>query len=299
MTLYRIQKFSRLTGLSTHVIRAWEKRYSLVDPTRGPNRYRLFNDEDVRLFRYLKSQVDQGMSIGQLAETGRDALLKNTQQDWVNAGVESPPSEGLVFELTQAIQEGNRLTFQRKLNGALAVIPFEEALHRFILPLQERIGQLWHDGKVGVGQEHFVSYQVKQKIFSALNQFQLFEGGPHVVVACPDQEWHEISAMTAAYMCAVRGCRVHYLGANLPIPELAKFCEHFHPAYVLLSLTVDRSLTEAMVLVKELSTLVRPLAPIGVGGQFAQSHASLFWEENITVFPDMKSMDAFVSSLTH
>ncbi|MEO8324709.1 MAG: MerR family transcriptional regulator [Nitrospirota bacterium] len=299
MTMYRIQRFSRLTGLSTHVIRAWEKRYGLVDPTRGPNRYRLYNDEDVRLFRYLKSQVDQGMSIGQLAETGRDALLKNAQTDWVNSAVEAPPSEVLISELAQAIQEGNRLSFQRKLNGALAVIPFEEALHRFLLPLQERIGQLWHDGKVGVGQEHFVSYQVKQKIFSALNQFQLSEAGPHVVVACPAQEWHEISAMTVAYLCAFRGCRVHYLGANLPIPELAKFCEHFHPAYVLLSLTVDRSLTEAKVLVKELSTLVKPFAPVGVGGQFAQSHTSLFREENITVFSDMKSMDAFVASLTN
>lgn len=297
--MYRIQRFSKLTGLSTHVIRAWEKRYGLVEPTRGKNRYRLYQDDDVRLFRYLKSQVDRGMSIGQLAESGRKTLLKNAQQDWVKSSEDTQPSEGLISELIQAILEGNRLAFQRKLNGALAVMPFEEAIHRFLLPLQERIGQMWHEGKVGIAQEHFVSNQVKQKIFSGLNQFQLSEGGPHVVVACPAQEWHEISAMTAAYMCAVRGCRVHYLGANLPIPELAKFCEQFRPTYVLLSLTVDRSLTEARMLVKELSSLVRPLAPIGVGGQFAQSHSSLFSEEHMTVFPDMKSLDSFVYSLPH
>ncbi|WNM60215.1 MerR family transcriptional regulator [Candidatus Nitrospira neomarina] len=299
MALYRIQRFSKLTGISTHVIRAWEKRYGLVDPTRGANRYRLYKDEDVRLFRYLKSQVDQGMSIGQLAETGRETLLRLAQQDWVRSAAETPHSEGLISELIQAIQEGNRLIFQRKLNGALAVIPFEEALHRFLLPLQERVGQLWHDGVMGVAQEHFVSNQVKQKIFSALNQFQLSEGDPHVVVACPAQEWHEISAMTAAYLCAVRGCRVHYLGANLPIPELAKFCEQFRPSYVLLSLTVDRTLTEARMMVKELTSLVKPLAPIGVGGQFAQAHSSLFLNEKITVFSDMSSLDAFVHSLPH
>ncbi|HBP86742.1 MAG TPA: hypothetical protein DD706_03480, partial [Nitrospiraceae bacterium] len=294
MALYRIQRFSKLTGISTHVIRAWEKRYGLVDPARGANRYRLYQDEDVRLFRYLKSQIDQGMSIGQLAESGREALLRQAQQDWIKTAVETPHSEGLISELIQTIQEGNRLAFQRKLNGALAVIPFEEALHRFLLPLQERVGQLWHDGMVGVAQEHFVSNQVKQKIFSALNQFQLSEGDPHVVVACPAQEWHEISAMTAAYICAVRGCRVHYLGANLPIPDLAKFCDQFRPSSVLLSLTVDRSLTEARMMVNELASLVQPLARIGVGGQFAQAHSSLFMNEKITVFPDMKSLEAFV-----
>ncbi|MGD9851768.1 MAG: MerR family transcriptional regulator [Nitrospirales bacterium] len=296
MPMYRIHRFSKLTGLSTHVIRAWEKRHGLVQPTRGANRYRLYNDEDVRLFRYLKSQVDQGVSIGQLAEIGRERLLEEAQQDWVKTAVEPPPSEGLVADLIQAIQEGDRAGFERKLNGALAVIPFEESLYRFLLPLQEKVGQLWHDGKVNVAQEHYTSNQVKQKIFSAINQLRLIGEGPHVVVACPAQEWHEISALTAAYLCAVRGCRVHYLGPNLPIPELAKFCEQIRPSYVLLSMTINRSDTDAHTIVHEIATQVRPLAPVGVGGQFAQTHSSLFTDNNMTVFPDLKSLDPFVDS---
>jgi methanogenic corrinoid protein MtbC1 len=181
----------------------------------------------------------------------------------------------------------------------LAVIPFEEALHRFLLPLQEHIGQLWHDGILGVAQEHYSSNQIKQKIFSAMNQLRMVEEGPRVVVACPSQEWHEISAMTAAYLCAARGCRVHYLGANLPIPELAKFCEQIRPAYILLSMTVDRSDAEANNIVQELATQVRPIAPVGVGGRSAQACATLFADEDIKVFPDLKALDALVFSLTH
>lgn len=297
--MYRINRFSKLTGLSTHVIRAWERRHGLVKPTRGANRYRLYNDEDVRLFRYLKAQTDGGIGIGQLAEIGREKLLEQAQQDWVKTAVEPPPSEGLVAELIQSLQNGDRSGFERKLNGALAVIPFEEALHRFLLPLQEQVGQLWHDGTVNVAQEHYASNQVKQKIFSAINQLRFIGEGPHVVVACPAQEWHEISALTAAYLCAVRGCRVHYLGANLPTPELAKFCEQIRPSYVLLSMTIDRSDADARTLVHEITAQVRPLAPVGVGGQFAQTHASLFSENNMTVFPDLKSLDPFVFSLPH
>ncbi|MDH5587682.1 MAG: MerR family transcriptional regulator, partial [Nitrospirota bacterium] len=159
--MYRIHRFSKLTGLTTHVIRAWERRYGLVTPTRGANRYRLYNDEDVRLFRYLKAQVDQGTSIGELAERGKEQLLQQVQREIVEAPVEPPPSERLLADLTQALQEHDRIGFERKLNGALAVIPFEEALHRFLLPLQEHIGQLWHDGKLGVAQEHYASNQIK------------------------------------------------------------------------------------------------------------------------------------------
>ena len=297
MQTYRIHRFSKLTGLSTHVIRAWERRYGLVTPIRGANRYRLYNDEDVRLFRYLKTQVDQGTSIGELAEIGKEKLLEQIQREFVETQVAPPPSEGLIADLTKALQENDRAGFERKLNGALAVIPFEEALHRFLLPLQEQIGQLWHDGKLGIAQEHYASNQIKQKIFSAINQLRMAEEGPCVVIACPSQEWHEIAAMTAAYLCASRGCRVHYLGNNLPISELAKYCEDVQPACVLLSLTSQRSITEAKDLSQELATRIVPFAPVGVGGQCAQMHAALFSEEDITVFSDLKALDTLVFSL--
>ena len=299
MQTYRIHRFSKLTGLSTHLIRAWERRYGLVTPVRGANRYRLYSDEDVRLFRYLKSQVDQGTSIGELAEIGREKLLEQVHRDFVTAPVEPPPSEGLIADLIQALHEHDRVGFERKLNGALAVIPFEEALHRFLLPLQGVIGQLWHDGKLGIAQEHYASNQIKQKIYSSMNQLRMVDEGPRVVVACPSEEWHEISALTVGYLCAARGCRVHYLGANLPIQELAKYCEETRPTYVLLSMTIDRSLKELNDIIRELVMQVSPIAPIGVGGNFAKTHAGLFLEAKITVFPDLKDLDALVFSLTH
>ncbi|MDH5458217.1 MAG: cobalamin B12-binding domain-containing protein, partial [Nitrospinota bacterium] len=168
-----------------------------------------------------------------------------------------------------------------------------------LLPLQEHIGQLWHDGKLGVAQEHYASNQIKQKIFSAINQLRMVEEGPRIVVACPSQEWHEISALTAGYLCASRGCRVHYLGANLPIPELANYCEQIRPAYVLLSMTIDRSLNEIKIIIRDLVTQVSPVAPVGVGGNCPKTHADLFLKEKITVFPDLNALDALVFSLTH
>lgn len=299
MPMYRIHRFSKLTGLSPHVIRAWERRYGLVTPIRGENRYRLYTDEDVVLFRYLKSQVDQGMAIGELSEQGLERLREQAQRVFVETYREPPPSERLVTELSQALEENDRAGFERKLNGALAVIPFEEAVHRFLLPLQEQVGQLWHDGRLGVGQEHYASNQIKQKIFSAMNQFQASDEGPVVVVACPTNEWHEVAAMTAAYVCRARGCRVHYLGANLPIPELAAYCHRNRPICVLLSVTILGSFDEARALAQEVAEKIIPLSSVGVGGQGVKAYAEVFLQENIIVFQDLSALDRFVFSLKH
>ena len=72
MNTHRIHRVAKLTGLSRDVIRVWERRFGLLKPTRGANRYRNYSDEDVALLRYLKQQLDAGASIGDLAKLGRE-----------------------------------------------------------------------------------------------------------------------------------------------------------------------------------------------------------------------------------
>ena len=41
-TGYRIGAVAKLTGISTDTIRAWERRYGVVEPNRGENNNRYF-----------------------------------------------------------------------------------------------------------------------------------------------------------------------------------------------------------------------------------------------------------------
>ena len=168
--------------------------YGVVQPTRGANRYRLYTDDEVTLLRYLKAAVEKGESIGELVTQGRETLLGHAKTNALTSVVGSAPYEGFIGELITALNPLDRETFERRLNGAVAVIPFEEALHKILLPLQERVGHLWHDGRLGVGVEHYVTKQVQQKIFAAMNQLPMTEYGPKIVVACPSGEQHEIRA---------------------------------------------------------------------------------------------------------
>src|SRR5918998_6241180 len=76
MDAHRIHRVAKLTGLSKHVVRVWERRYGLVKPVRSANRYRLYTDDDVALLRFLKDEVAHGQAIGALAVEGRDSLLQ-------------------------------------------------------------------------------------------------------------------------------------------------------------------------------------------------------------------------------
>lgn len=84
---YRIGAVCRMTGLSPHVLRVWEKRYGVVQPERQTNRRRLYSEEDVRKLSLLKTLVDRGQAIGTLAELGPDELERRVEQ---TAAAESP-----------------------------------------------------------------------------------------------------------------------------------------------------------------------------------------------------------------
>lgn len=78
---YEISAVARLTGLSTHNLRVWEKRHQVVEPVRSPSKRRLYSRDDVRKLGLLKALVDRGQSIGSLARLDVDQLEQRLSDD--------------------------------------------------------------------------------------------------------------------------------------------------------------------------------------------------------------------------
>ena len=291
MNLHRIHRVAKLTGLSRDVVRVWERRFGLLKPMRGANRYRNYSDEDVALLRYLKEQLDAGASIGDLARVGREELLVRMRATAPRATIVDNTFSRLLRELLAALDPFDRITFEKRLNGAVAVVPFDEALHGILLPLQEHVGQLWHDGHVNIAIEHYVTKQIQQKIFSAMNQLPVAEFGVKVVVACPPGEEHDIAALAVAYRCRVRGCRVYYLGANVPVAALTNLCRNVEPDITILSFPRALPEDQAVELIHALSGELKPVSTVMAGGRGALAMRQYFAESDIDLLETFSELD--------
>jgi len=289
MNKHRIHRVAKLTGLSKDVIRVWERRYGLVTPSRSSNRYREYSDEDIALLRFVKAQMEQGATIGGLASEGRDSLLARMRLATPFTVEDQKPHDHLLDELMGLLDPIDKAGFERKLNGAVAVIPFEEAVQRILLPLQRRVGELWHEGRVNIAVEHYVTKITQQKLFAVMNQLPGNEYGPRVLIACPEGEWHEIGAQAVAYLASTRGCHVYYLGPNLPVSDLRALCERVKPDLVLLSLTEVRSDASATQLLRELESLSVQWS-VAMGGQGACAIEHLLRGSKIELLDDITAL---------
>ncbi len=298
MNTHRIHRVAKLTGLSRDVIRVWERRFDLLKPIRGANRYRNYSDEDVALLRYLKQQLDAGESIGDLARVGREELINRLRAAAPRTTVVDNTFDRLLRELLSALEPLDRVMFEKRLNGAVAVVPFEEALHGILLPLQERVGHLWHSGRIDIAVEHYVTGQIKQKLYAAMNQLPVAEFGATVVVACPPGEEHDLAALAVAYRCRVRGCRVYYLGANVPVLSLSKLCREVAPDLTILSITIALPNPLATDLIQALIRDVAPVSKVLAGGRGAEAMRQHFAESPIELLETFGDLDEMLEQFT-
>jgi methanogenic corrinoid protein MtbC1 len=206
------------------------------------------------------------------------------------------PHERLLDDLIGSLDPLDKAGFERRLNGAVAVIPFEEAVQRILLPLQRRIGELWHQDRLNTAVEHYVTKIVQQKLFSVMNQLPVNEFGPRILIACPEGEAHEIGAQAVAYIAAIKGCHVYYLGPNLPSSDLVSFCEKIKPDLVLLSLTEVKAETAALQQLKELDQLATRWS-VAVGGQGALALEDRLRDTKIELLDDLTALHSRLTIL--
>ena len=94
-----IRVVAQRTGLSTPVLRAWERRYSVVIPSRSNGGQRLYSDADIRRLHLLATAVDGGRSIGLIADLEPpqlEALIDEDRQipiQPVGGGAVAPDTE--------------------------------------------------------------------------------------------------------------------------------------------------------------------------------------------------------------
>jgi DNA-binding transcriptional MerR regulator len=253
---YPIRAVARMTGLSIDTLRAWERRYEAVVPTRG-ERGRLYSDADVGRLKQLAILVERGHAIGSVATLSRDELAHLI--DGSNAVVPGP-EQMVAADLTVLFDGLDRYdlgVIESALARHAAVLPTRELVFAVILPLLRELGRRWEAGTLSPAQEHLVSSIVRSVLGGLLRSIGTISGSPRVVFATPAGERHELCLLCGAVLAAAAGHGVLYLGADLPAADIAHAAKRSSASSIVLAVTTPGVVTraEAKHLVRELSDL--------------------------------------------
>jgi DNA-binding transcriptional MerR regulator/methylmalonyl-CoA mutase cobalamin-binding subunit len=219
---YRVGMVSKLTGLSTHTLRMWEKRYAAVTPQRTEAGGRLYTDADVERLRLLHGLVERGHSIGGIAK------LPDVDLRQISAAFPPPSSEAPSHHLPELRERVMAAVERLEVNdaeqmlsrAALSTEPVE-FLKQIVGPLLVEVGERWENGELRIAHEHACSTVMRGLLFSLMRLYPATDARRRVVVATPADEDHELGALMVAMLAAMHGWSVLYLGPNLPAEEIA------------------------------------------------------------------------------
>ena len=222
--LYRIGTVASLTGVTTHAIRVWERRYQVLSPARSKGGSRLYTDDDVQRLRLIKQLLSQGYTISQVANLDMQELGGLVQVEPLSPPTRKSPeaerANAVVEEIVSALVELDLARAGRTLAQASNTFAPHALVLNVLGPTLEQLGTRWASGTVCVASEHAATAMLRTHLGTLLAA-QAVSGKTPIVCGTPAGEQHELGALMAAVVMAMHGRRVLYLGADLPASELA------------------------------------------------------------------------------
>lgn len=255
----RIGELSRRVGVSPELLRAWEIRYGLLQPTRSPGGFRLYSEADEERIGRMRAYQDQGLSA---AEAARLALER--------ASDERPATNVAVLDsssLADALERFDEPAAQAAFDRALAVLSLDALLRDLLIPYLRDLGDRWEAGTTSIAQEHFATSVVRGRLLGLARGWGQ-GAGPLAVLACAPGELHDLPLIAFGLALRARGWRIAYLGPDTPLGTLLDTAQELEPRLVVVSATTPRHLSRVR---DELGGLAKtaPLALAGAGATSA------------------------------
>lgn len=280
-----IQVVARRTGLSPDVLRAWERRYAAITPTRTQGSRRLYSDEDIERLALLKRATAAGRSIGQVANIPTQELRGLVEADEAagqaaaSAGqparLPHPPSgtgpQGHLERCLASVRGLDVAALEGALDHALVVHGPMTVMEEILIPLMHEIGDAWKDGELDVVHEHLASAVVRTFLGSLARSQPPAGAAPVLVIATPAGQRHELGALVAAVTAVSAGWHCTYLGPDLPAEEIAAGARSRGAKAVALGISfpeADPRVAEALARLRQ----ELPHCPILLGGGAAASY---------------------------
>ena len=285
-----IRVVAQRTGLTPATLRAWERRYGVVDPDRSGGGQRLYSDADVERLNRMRMLTEAGRAISMVAELSdeqaRDLLTEDREaavpapgQDAVPLAVDPGELVAEAFEHVRSMDGPGLEGVLRRSAVVLGAVPF---LEQVVAPLFHKIGNAWVRGALGPAEEHLASGIVERVLAWLTDPVQPPVGAPAIVVATLPGERHGLGTKLVSTAAALEGWRVVYLGIDLPVDEIAEGATRVDARVVALSVVNADLLHDVAEALRRLRAVLPEETRLLVGGAAAGSLSDASFSPGVT-----------------
>lgn len=230
--LFPIREVSRLTGVNPVTLRAWERRYGLIQPTRTESGHRLYSMTEIERVRSIVDWIDRGVAVSKvgkiLAKTEPLKVLAHIIPDDLVQADYAQWQQQVQVAVSAFDDRALDQVYNQIFSSYSLLVVFQDILMPLWLQMlqrQDAFGQtsewLFFDG--------FLRARVLQRIV-ALRGAQPRK----VIVSALAGQCRELELLVAALFLSGNDAGVRVLTTGQPFDELALVCERIKPQALVL-----------------------------------------------------------------
>lgn len=234
----RIGALSRRVGVSPELLRAWEQRYGLLEPSRSAGGFRLYSNVDEARVQLMQRHLRAGLSAAEAAHLA----LAETEVGGADQRTGPARLQQWSTDLKAALDRFDEPAAHEAFDRLLASFRLQTVLRDVVLPYLSELGGRWERGEASVAQEHFASNLLRGRLLGLARGWAQ-PTGPGAVLACAPGELHDLPLISFGLALAAGGWSITYLGPDTPISTIKETLEDGErPLVVISAVTPDRFL---------------------------------------------------------
>ena len=244
MNLYSISELEQFSGIKSHTIRIWEKRYKALKPRRSKGNTRYYDNSQLRRLLNIVSLSENGFKVSRVGRM-KDKQIFELLDRAIKDATAVKPYEYFIAQMILASVHYDETSFDRHFAACCRRFGFEQTYTMVVYPLLLRVGLMWQSDDMCVAQEHFLSNIIRKKLFAAIELVPAYhlEADPWLLFL-PENEYHDIGLLFASYLIRLAGRKVYFLGSSVPLNSLKNGVSETRPTNLLLFLVHNNSTSE-------------------------------------------------------
>lgn len=232
--LVPIRDVARLTGVNPVTLRAWERRYGLIQPTRTESGHRLYSASDISAIRSILGWIARGVPVGKVGKILARTQVNQALSDFIPDELVQADYAQWQEQIRTAMVNHDDLELARIYGQVFSTYAAPVVFQSIFMPVWSQA--LQHKEHFARASEWgmldaFLRSRVMQRLMMA-------RGSKTAQVAVAGIEGHclELELLLAGLYLSSENIRVRVVAFGNPFDELTLICEKTRPqALVLVS----------------------------------------------------------------
>jgi methanogenic corrinoid protein MtbC1 len=240
MQTYSIADLEKLSGIKSHTIRIWEKRYNIVSPERSDTNIRAYNDDQLKKILNISFLINNGLKISKIASLSLDELSCKV----ISLTSNSASFEAQINDFVICSLQFNEPLFNKTYNTLREDYSLSFVYENVFIPTLRRIGALWSSGELFPAQEHFLSNLIKQKFYHAIEIAESsLKRNKKAYLFLPPWEDHDFALLYSNMILKQNGFDVVNVGKTMTFESILQCIEKVKPDILFTTFIVGQKIT--------------------------------------------------------